>query len=59
SSINEAGPNAQHIVDYFNDRGYTTISNNKITHLKNDIKTWDEEWHPKDISWRNYQDPKN
>ena len=59
SSINEAGPNTQHIVDYFNDRGYTTISNNKITHLKNDIKTWDEEWHPKDISWRNYQDPKN
>ena len=59
SSINEAGPNTQHIVDYFNDRGYTTISNNKITHLKNDIKTWDEEWYPKDISWRNYQDPEN
>ena len=59
SSINEAGPQTEHIVDYFNKRGYTTISNNKITHLKNDIKSWDEEWYPKDISWRNYQDPKN
>lgn len=59
ASVNEAGPNIQHLVDYFNDKGYTTISNNKITHLKNDIKTWDEEWYPKDISWRNYQDAEN
>ena len=59
SSVNEAGSNTQHLVDYFNDKGYTTISNNKITHLKNDIKTWDEEWYPKDISWRNYQDAEN
>ena len=46
SSINEAGPQTEHVVDYFNKRGYTTISNNKITHLKNDIKSWDEEWYP-------------
>ena len=59
SSINEAGPNIKHMVDYFNERDYITISNNKITHLKNDITSWDEEWYPKDISWRNYQDPKN
>lgn len=59
SSINEAGPNIKHMVDYFNERDYITISNNKITHLKNDIISWDEEWYPKDISWRNYQDPKN
>ena len=59
SSINEAGPEAINIVDYFNQRGYVTISNNKITHLKNDIKSWDEEWYPKDVSWRNYQDPVN
>ena len=59
SSINEAGPQIEHIVDYFNKRGYITISNNKITHIKKDIKSWDEEWYPTDISWRNYQDPKN
>lgn len=59
ASINEAGPKTQNIVEYFNERGYQTISNNKITHLKNDIKTWDEEWHPKDVTWRNYQDPIN
>ena len=59
SSVNEAGPEIKNIVDYFNERGYLTVSNNKITHLKNDIKSWDEEWYPKDISWRNYQDPEN
>ena len=59
ASINEAGPNIQNMVDYFNEKGYITISNNKITHLKNDIKTWDQEWYPKDISWRNYQDTEN
>ena len=59
ASIQEAGPKTKNIVEYFNERGYQTISNNKITHLKNDIKTWDEEWHPKDVTWRNYQDPKN
>lgn len=59
SSVNEAGPEIKNIVDYFNERGYVTISNNKVTHLKNDIKSWDEEWYPKDISWRNYQDPEN
>ena len=46
-------------MEFFNSRGYKTISNNKITHLKNDIKDWDEEWHPKDVTWRNYQDPLN
>ena len=59
ASINEAGPETQNIVQYFNERGYQTISNNKITHLKNDIKIWDEEWYPKDVTWRNYQDPTN
>ncbi|MDB4752536.1 sulfatase [Winogradskyella sp.] len=59
ASINEAGSNIHNIVEYFNSRGYKTISNNKITHLKNDIKDWDEEWYPKDVTWRNYQDPQN
>lgn len=59
ASINEAGSGIQNIVEYFNSRGYQTISNNKITHLKNDIKDWDEEWHPKDVTWRNYQDSQN
>jgi len=59
ASVSEAGSNIEHMVDYFNKRGYQTISNNKITHLKNDIKTWDEEWYPEDVSWRNYQDPQN
>ena len=57
ASIDEAGSGTQNIVEFFNSRGYKTISNNKITHLKNDIKDWDEEWHPKDVTWRNYQDP--
>ena len=59
ASIDEAGSGTQNIVEFFNSRGYKTISNNKITHLKNDIKDWDEEWHPKDVTWRNYQDPLN
>jgi arylsulfatase A-like enzyme len=59
ATINEAGFKTKNIVEYFNERGYQTISNNKITHLKNDIKTWDEEWYPKDVTWRNYQDQKN
>lgn len=59
ASIDEAGSGTQNIVEYFNSRGYKTISNNKITHLKNDIKDWDEEWYPADVSWRNYQDPQN
>ena len=59
ATINEAGSDTQNIVEYFNSRGYKTISNNKITHLKNDIKDWDDEWHPKDMTWRNYQDPLN
>ena len=34
------------LVKHFKNQGYTTISNNKITHLKRDIKDWDEEWYP-------------
>ena len=35
------------MAQYFKDRGYSTVSNNKITHIKNDIDAWDDEWYPK------------
>jgi len=47
------------MAQYFKERGYSTVSNNKITHIKNDIDAWDDEWYPKVKSWRNYLSEEN
>lgn len=56
ASITKEAPNALTLVEHLKNEGYTTISNNKITHVKYDIKEWDEEWYPpkKGKGWRNY-----
>ena len=54
SSIKKEAPNVLNLVQHLKNEGYTTISNNKITHLKNDIDEWDEEWYPSTNGWRNY-----
>lgn len=59
SRIKEDMPDVVNIVQYFKDRGYSTVSNNKITHIKNDIDAWDEEWYPKAKTWRNYLSEEN
>ncbi|MDG1394677.1 MAG: sulfatase [Flavobacteriaceae bacterium] len=59
SRIKEDMPDVVNMVQYFKDRGYSTVSNNKITHIKNDIDAWDEEWYPKAKTWRNYLSEEN
>ena len=54
ASVTKETPNVLTLVKHFKNQGYTTISNNKITHLKRDIKDWDEEWYPSTNGWRNY-----
>ena len=54
ASIKKEAPNALNLVKHLKNEGYTTISNNKITHLKYDIEEWDEEWYPSSKKWRNY-----
>ena len=59
SRIKEDMPDVVTMVQYFKDRGYSTVSNNKITHIKNDIDAWDQEWYPKAKTWRNYLSEEN
>ena len=59
SSIKEDMPDVVNMAQYFKDRGYSTVSNNKITHIKNDIDAWDDEWHPQAKTWRNYLSEEN
>ena len=59
ASITKETPNILTLVKHFKNQGYTTISNNKITHLKRDIKEWDEEWYPYVKGWRDYQSQEN
>ena len=59
SSIKKEAPNVLNLVQHLKNEGYTTISNNKITHLKNDIDEWDEEWYPSKNGWRNYISEEN
>ena len=47
SRIKKDMPDVINMAQYFKDRGYSTVSNNKITHIKNDIDAWDDEWYPK------------
>jgi len=54
SSIKKEVPATLTLVEHLKNNGYTTISNNKITHLKYDIEQWDEEWYPYKKGWRNY-----
>lgn len=59
-SINQEKPSyATTLPKLFKANGYTTISNNKISHRRNDMEaSWDEEWYPYEDSenWRNYLD---
>lgn len=59
SRIKEDMPEVVNMAQYFKDRGYSTVSNNKITHIKNDIDAWDDEWYPKVKTWRNYLSKEN
>ena len=59
ASIKKETPNILTLVKHFKNQGYTIISNNKITHLKRDIKEWDEEWYPYVKGWRDYQSKEN
>ena len=59
SSIKKEAPNVLNLVQHLKNEGYTTISNNKITHLKNDIDEWDQEWYPSKKGWRNYISEEN
>ena len=59
ASITKETPNILTLVKHFKNQGYTTISNNKITHLKRDIKEWDKEWYPYVKGWRDYQSKEN
>ena len=59
SRIKEDMPDVVNMAQYFKDRGYSTVSNNKITHIKNDIDAWDDEWYPKAKTWRNYLSEEN
>ena len=59
SSIKKEAPNVLNLVQHLKNEGYTTISNNKITHLKNDIDEWDQEWYPSENGWRNYISEEN
>ena len=59
ASITKETPTILTLVKHFKNQGYTTISNNKITHLKIDIKDWDEEWYPYRKGWRDYQSKEN
>jgi iduronate 2-sulfatase len=59
ASIKNETPNILTLVKHFKNQGYTTISNNKITHLKRDINEWDEEWYPSLKGWRDYQSKEN
>ena len=54
ASIKKEASNSLNLVKHLKNEGYTTISNNKITHLKYDIEEWDEEWYPSSKKWRNY-----
>ena len=59
ASIKKEAPNELNLVKHLKNEGYTTISNNKITHLKYDIEEWDEEWYPSSKKWRNYISKEN
>ena len=59
SRIKKDMPDVINMAQYFKNRGYSTVSNNKITHIKNDIDAWDDEWHPKVKTWRNYLSEEN
>lgn len=59
ASIKKETPKALTLVEHLKNNGYTTISNNKITHIKYDIEQWDEEWYPYKKDWRNYLSKEN
>ena len=59
ASIKKETPETLTLVEHLKNNGYTTISNNKITHLKYDIEEWDEEWYPYKKGWRNYLSEEN
>ena len=58
SRIKKDMPDVINMAQYFKNRGYSTVSNN-ITHIKNDIDAWDDEWYPKSKNWRNYLSEEN
>ena len=59
ASVKKEAPNVLNLVQHLKNEGYTTVSNNKITHLKKDIEDWDEEWYPFIKGWRNYVSEEN
>ncbi|MGL5919650.1 MAG: sulfatase, partial [Bacteroidales bacterium] len=61
AEIDKEAPGAITLPKHFKENGYTTISNSKVIHGKNDaIDSWDKIWKPKGRgSWRNYLGEEN
>lgn len=61
AEIDKEAPEAITLPKHFKENGYTTISNSKVIHGKNDAKdSWSKIWKPKGRgSWRNYLGDEN
>jgi len=60
ASIKKEMPGVPTMAKYFKSLGYTTVSNNKIAHMKQDDPgSWDQEWYPYVKGWRDYITPEN
>lgn len=63
SEIDEDAPDNVTLPQYFQENGYTTISNSKVIHGKNDAakRSWSKRWMPKGPSktWRDYLGDEN
>lgn len=58
--IDEDYPEAVSIAQLLQSKGYTTISNGKVSHFKADKRdTWDELWRPTPVSVKDYVLPEN
>lgn len=61
AEIDKEAPDVVTLPKHFKENGYTTISNSKVIHGKNDAKdSWSKIWKPKGRgSWRNYLGDEN
>ena len=57
SRIDEEMQGATTLSGFLKDKGYTTISNGKVSHHSDDMAhTWSEVWDPPvEVTWRNYK----
>ncbi|MEK9530387.1 MAG: sulfatase-like hydrolase/transferase, partial [Flavobacteriaceae bacterium] len=58
--IDEDYPDAITLSELLQSNGYTTISNGKVSHHRDDKEeTWDEVWRPNSVSTKDYLLPEN